>query len=228
MDYNIFHLFFRHGITFKVVSRESEMVTKEMTAPWKETNLPTILATYQIKDIFNVDELGLFYEALPSTSLPFWGKRCAGGKQSKVRLTGMAASNVLDENISIFVAGKPGSLRLFNHVRNLPCRYGFEKKTWMDGTLFEERLHKLDRTFEMQRRKVVMIVNNFPAHPQVSWLKVINLQFLLSNTTYCTQPIGQGIIRYRISSNKRRASHKCHPLISTAFLCIHIERSASV
>ena len=71
MDYNIFHLFFRHGITFKVVSRESEMVTKEMTAPWKETNLPTILATYQIQNIFNADELGLFYEALPSTSLPF-------------------------------------------------------------------------------------------------------------------------------------------------------------
>ena len=47
------------------------MVTKEMTAPWKETNLPTILATYQIKDIFNAEELGLFYEALPSTSLPF-------------------------------------------------------------------------------------------------------------------------------------------------------------
>ena len=41
MDYNIFHLFFRHGITCKEVSGESEKVTKEMTAPWEETILPT-------------------------------------------------------------------------------------------------------------------------------------------------------------------------------------------
>ena len=66
MDYNIFHLFFRHCITFKVVSAESEMVNKEMTAPWKETKLRTILARYQTNDIFNADEFGLFYEVLPS------------------------------------------------------------------------------------------------------------------------------------------------------------------
>ena len=65
MDYKIFHLFFRLGITFKGVFGESEKVTQEMTAPWEETTLPTILARCQIKDVFNVDEFGLFYEALP-------------------------------------------------------------------------------------------------------------------------------------------------------------------
>ena len=47
MDYNIFHLFFRHAITFKEVSGESETVNKEMTAPWEETAIPTILAFIQ-------------------------------------------------------------------------------------------------------------------------------------------------------------------------------------
>ena len=49
MDYNICHLFCRHGITFKEVSGESEMVTKEMSAPWEETALRTILARYQLR-----------------------------------------------------------------------------------------------------------------------------------------------------------------------------------
>ena len=57
MDYNSFHLFFKHGKTFKEVSGESEKVTKEMTASWEE---PTILARHQLKDIFNADEFGLF------------------------------------------------------------------------------------------------------------------------------------------------------------------------
>ena len=55
MDYNIFHLFFKHGKTFKELSGESEKVTKEMTAPWEKATLPTILARYQLKDIFNAD-----------------------------------------------------------------------------------------------------------------------------------------------------------------------------
>ena len=48
MDYRIFHFFLRHNITFKEVSGKSEKVTKEMTAPWEETTLPTILARYQL------------------------------------------------------------------------------------------------------------------------------------------------------------------------------------
>ena len=52
----------------------------------------------------------------------------------------------------------------------------------MDGTLwneewFEEWLHELDRKIEMQGKKVVMIVNNCSAHPEVSRLKTTNLQF---------------------------------------------------
>ena len=57
MDY-IFHLFFRHDITFKEVSVESEKVTKKMTTSWEETTLQTILVRYQLKDIFNGDEVG--------------------------------------------------------------------------------------------------------------------------------------------------------------------------
>ena len=89
MDYNIFHLFFRHDITFKEVS----------TAPREETTLPTILARYQLKDLFNADEFALFFEALPSKSLHFRGKRCSGGKHSKVQLTGMAVSSAFGEKI---------------------------------------------------------------------------------------------------------------------------------
>ena len=138
MDYNFFHFFFRHGTTFKYVSRESENITKELTAPWKETTLPTTLARYQLKDIFNADEFGLFYDTMRSKSLHFQGKRVSGGKHSKVRLTGMAASNVLVEKILMFLIGKSASPRCFNHVLNVPYRHRSQKKAWMDGTLFKE------------------------------------------------------------------------------------------
>ncbi|XP_057291713.1 tigger transposable element-derived protein 4-like [Hydractinia symbiolongicarpus] len=103
----------RYGITFKEVSGESAKVTSEMTAPWEETTLPTILARYELKDIFNADEFGLFYQALPLKSYHFKGKRCSGGKHSKVRLTGMTASNALGERLPMFVIGKSAKPRCF-------------------------------------------------------------------------------------------------------------------
>ena len=115
--------------------------------------MPTILARYQLKDIFNVHEFGLFYK-LPSKSFHFRGKHCSGGKHSKVRLTGMTTFNAHDEKIQMFVIGKSASPRYFKNVRNLSCRYQISK-AWMDGILLEEWLHELDRKFKMQGRKVV-------------------------------------------------------------------------
>ena len=196
MDYNIFHLFFKHGKTFKEVSGKSEKVTKEMTAPLEETALSTILARYQLKDIFNADEFGLFYEALTSKSLHFRGKHCSGEKLTKLQLTGMTAFNALGEKIPMFYIGKSANRGCFKHFRNPTCRYRSQKKAWMDGTLFEEWLHELHRKFEMQGRKFVMIVDNCPAHSKVLGLKAINLQFLPPNTTSCIQAMDQVVISY--------------------------------
>ena len=99
-----------------------------MTAQWEETILPILLARHQLKDIFNADEFGLFYEALPLKFLHFRGKHCSGGKHRKARLTVMAASNALDEQIPMFVIGKSANPRCFKHICKLPCRYRSYKK----------------------------------------------------------------------------------------------------
>ena len=108
----------------------------------------------------------------------------------------MAASNALGEKLPMFVVGKSAKPRCFKNVYNLPCRYRTQNKAWMNGVLFEEWLREIDRKFEREGRKIVMIVDNFPAHPDVPVLKAINLQFLPPNTTSCTQPMDQGVIRY--------------------------------
>ena len=81
-----------------------------MTASWKETHLPTILSRYELKDIFNAAEFGLFYQALRSKSMHFKNERCSGGKFSKVRLTGLAAANATGEKLPMFVIGNQQNL----------------------------------------------------------------------------------------------------------------------
>ena len=164
-----------------------------MTASWFETRLPTILSNYELPDIYNADEFGLFFQALPSKSLHLKDEKCIGVKFSKFRLTGLAVANANGEKL--FIIGKSKSPRCFKNLKQLPCRYRGQKKSWMDSDLFEEWVRELDRKFEQQNRKVVLIIDNCPAHPAIGGLKAIQLCFLPPNTTAVTQPMDQVVIR---------------------------------
>ena len=119
-----------------------------MTASWFETRLPTILSNYELPDIYNADEFGLFFPALPSKSLHLKDEKCIGEKFSKVRLTGLAATNANGEKLLMFIIGKSNSRRYLKNLKQLPCCYRGQKKSWMDSDLFEEWVRELDRKFE--------------------------------------------------------------------------------
>ena len=166
-----------------------------MVASWNETALPTRLSKYDLTDIFNADEFGLFYQCLPNKTYHFKGQKCSEGKNSKVRLTGMAAGNEVGENLPMFVIGKSKTPCCFKHIKNLPCKYKSQKKSWMDSQIFEEWVCKLDQTFRMEGRKIALIIDICPAHPSVSDLTNVQLVFLPPNTTSVLQPMDQGVIR---------------------------------
>ena len=185
----------KHNVTFREVSGEEKSCTPEMIASWKETHLPTILSRYELKDIFNADEFGLFYQALPSKSMHFRNERCSGGKFSKVRLTGLAAANATGEKLPMFHIGKSAKPRCFKNVKNLPCRYRSQNKRWMDGNLFTEWVRQLDNKFVAEGRKIALIIDNCPAHPEIDNLQAVELIFLPPNTTSKMQPMDHGVIR---------------------------------
>ena len=157
--------------------------------------LPALLSKYDLKDIFNLDEFSWFYQCLPNKTYYFKGQKCSGRKNSKVRLTGMAVGNAVGEKLPMFVIGKFKTPRCFKHIKNLPCKYKSQKKSWIDSQIFEESVHKLDQTFRMEGRKIALLIDNCPAHPSVSNLTNVQLVFLPPNTTSVLQPMNQGVIR---------------------------------
>ena len=149
-----------------------------MTTSWNETTLPTLLSNYELKDVFNADEFGLFYQCLPNKTYHFKGENCSGGKRSKVRLTGMAAGSATGEKLPMFVIGKSKRPRCFKNVKSLPCQYTAQKKSWMDSQIFEDWVRKIDQKLRTDGRKIALIIDNSPAHPHVSDLTNIQLIFL--------------------------------------------------
>ena len=176
-------------------SGEGKDVTGEMTDPWKETTLQTILSNYAKTDICNADELGLLFKALPKENLHLKDDKCTGGKHSKIRVTGLAAVRMNSDKLPMFVIGKSKKTRCFKNVKKLPCRYRGQNKSWVDSTLFENWVRELDNQLEKENRKVALIIDNCTAHPDIGGLKAIDLFLLPPNTTSALQPMDQGVIR---------------------------------
>ena len=86
------------------------------------------------------------------------------GKKSKVRLTGMAAASATGKKLPKFVIGKSKILGSFKSVKQLPCQYRNQQKTWMSWEHFKEWMGDLDRTFRIQGRKVALLIILQPIH----------------------------------------------------------------
>ena len=72
----------RYNIKKYNICGESELVDLTVADDWKE-NLGQMVHGYNLKDVFNMDETGYFFRALPTKSLNKVGQMCKGGKQSK-------------------------------------------------------------------------------------------------------------------------------------------------
>ena len=196
-----------------------------MVAPWNETMLPALLSKYDLKDIFNPDEFSWFYQCLPNRTYHFKGQKCSGRKNSKVGLTGMAVGNAVEEKLPMFLIGKFKTPRCFKHIKNLPCKYKSQKKSWMDSQIFEEWVHKLDRKFRMEGRKIALLIDNCPAHPSVSDLTNVQLVLLPPNTSSVLQPMDQGVIRSLKAHYRGRAVRRlCRALDKTKTIYLIFRR----
>ena len=127
----------------------------------------------------------------------------------------MEAASATEEKLEMFVIGKSKKPRCFQNVNKLPCRYRVQKKSWMTGVSFEEWVRKLDLSFRAQSRKVALLIDNFPAHPEIKNLTNINLILLPPNTTFVLQPMDQGVIQSLKAHYRKKAVRLCIKAVET-------------
>ena len=81
------------------------------------------------------------------------------------------------------------ALSCFKGVKNVPCCYWVQPKSWLSSELFEGWFKEIDWNFGAQKRKIALTIDNCPAHPYVPVLDWVELIFLSLNKTSITQPI---------------------------------------
>ncbi|XP_050329997.1 tigger transposable element-derived protein 4-like [Bactrocera neohumeralis] len=186
----------RHNIVAGKIVSESSSDDQNSTTNWLISVWLNLQRQFFDDEIFNADETGFFYKLMPDKTLKFKGENCSGGKLSKDRITVMVAANMSGtEKKKLLIIGKSQKPRCFRSVKSLPVDYANNHKAWMTSELFEKWLHDWDRDLVKKKKKILLLVDNCPAHPNVTDLMSITLAFLPPNTTSVLQPMDQGIIQ---------------------------------
>ena len=145
-----------------------------MIAQILERILPAIFSLYLLQNISNPNEFGLFYQCVPNKTYHFKNEK-------------MAVGNVNRERLPMFVIGKSKTPTCFKGVKNTPYCYRAQPKSWISSELFEEWFKQIDRNIAAQKRKIVLIIDNWLVQPDVPALGWLELIFLTPNKI--TQPM---------------------------------------
>ena len=96
---------------------------------------------YKLEDIWNIDETGCFFKALPERGLVEKGKKAKGGKKSKQRLTVAffinAAGQKIDQPVVIWKSKVPRCFKKLNPSRPFDANYYSNPKSWMTSEVME-------------------------------------------------------------------------------------------
>lgn len=194
----------RHKIVFNNLCGEARDVDEEIVSDWHE-KLQSLISNYAPQDIYNGDETGLFFRALPTKSLTLRGEKCVGGKMSKERLTVFLCGNMLGNMEKAVVIGKAKKPRCFKKldISSLPVTWLHNSKAWMTSVFMEDWLQKFNQKMANQGRKVILFMDNATCHPRLT-LSNVKLAWFPPNTSSHTQPMDQGVI-YTFKCHYRRS-----------------------
>jgi hypothetical protein len=134
------------------------------------------------KDVFNIDETGLFFQMLPDRSLStveYTKGTKKKSKKAKDRITvALCCNSDGSEKMKLYVIGKTLKPRCFCDFNvNLYADYTANKKAWMTMVLFNDWLKSLNSKMKNQKRKVLLIMDNAPSH-SVPNLSNVEIHFL--------------------------------------------------
>ena len=179
----------RYDIHKMKINGESGNVAGETIASWRE-RIPELLRGYSAENVWNLDETGCFWRALPEHGFGRKGSLCKGGKKAKQRFTIAFIANAAGGKESAIVIWKAEKPRCFKgiDVSKLPVKYFSQPNAWMTGEILDEVLTKLNHHLSSCSRSIVLLIDNAGCHPhelkgKYSILYIPPPEYHLTNTT---------------------------------------------
>lgn len=172
----------RHDISFVKLSGESASANVEAANDFIK-NFQIRYSHYEKKDIFNCDETGLFYRLLPNKSYINKNEFGHGTKSDVKRISVLFCCSYMGEKLNPLFIGyskRPHSLSKID-LKKAEIAYDFNKKAWMNTTIFCKWLNELNQKFKNENRKVLLLLDNCSAHLKI---ELSHVEMVFFSTKY--------------------------------------------
>ena len=97
--------------------------------------LPEITRQYNPKNIYNADENGIYYRAIPNSTHVMKNESVSGSKKCKDRVTAWVCK--YGWKWRLLIIGKSKDPRFFR-AKSLPVSYRAHKNAWMTAEIFTD------------------------------------------------------------------------------------------
>jgi len=186
----------RNNIVFRAICGESASVNENDVSDWT-SKIADIIGNYEPRNIYNADETGLFFRAIPNKSLVVKNSSCIGVKHAKERITLLFCVNAAGEKERPLIINKSLRPRCFanKNMGTIGVDWYANKNAWMTLTIFQDWLDKFNEKMRKENRKVLLIIDNATCHKPNCEKSNVKLLFLPANTSSKLQPLDQGIIQ---------------------------------
>ena len=190
--------------TFKISGEAGSAPINEISQ--MRVELQEVLQEYELRDIWNCDETALFWRLEPCKTIahsPVLGK-----KRPKERVSILATCNASgSEKLPLLFIHKYQTPRILKGIekKSLPVWYYWNSKAWMQRSIFEHFLQRLNSKMVRERRHIILLMDNAKCHncENINNLSNVKVHFLPPNTTSHLQPLDQGII-YSLKAQYRK------------------------
>ena len=157
----------------------------------------------QLFSYFNLFS-GLYWDLEPSKTLAQGA--LSGKKKSKKRVTLLLTCNATGtEKLKPIFIHKYENPRILRGKKKeeLPVNYYWNSTAWMQVSIWNDYITKLDTQMQLRHRNILLLVDNAPVHVINENLNLTNVtvHFLPPNTTAHLQPCDAGIINsFKVSN----------------------------
>ena len=119
-------------LVFKLIHGDVSSVDSNVIETWYGSQLKDHIHLVDPDNIYNSDELGLFWHMQARASYAIKDKICKFGKHSKERMTIYSRANMTGSHkLPITIIGKSEKPRQMYIVKNLDFNYYFNQSAWM-------------------------------------------------------------------------------------------------
>jgi len=159
----------RYNVKKMSISRDpckvpGSTVAMATTTTWKKT-LQEIVEGYDQEDIFNLDEMCLYWKALPSREFGKRGKKCCGRcYKSRLTITFLVnAAGSKEKPLVVWSSERPQCFKGLD-LNSLPVCYYYEQNAWMTGEILVGHLTEFNARMQVEKRAVLLFLGNGSCH----------------------------------------------------------------